>query len=88
MDKDILAATSPVIVKLFCLHCGCTHERRIKCGRLSAACVPEILAEPKLAEAPALTIAIYALRISWLRRGLGDRRGADKPLSGRWLDPS
>jgi hypothetical protein len=61
MDKDTLAATSPIIVKLFCLHCGSTHERRIKCGRLSEACVPEIPAEPKPAEAPALTIAIYAL---------------------------
>jgi len=71
MDKDTLAATSPMTLKVSCPYCCSTHELPIGCGRLSEACDPEVLSEPKPTKAPILAIAINALRISCLRRGLG-----------------
>jgi len=74
MDKATLAAAGAATFKLYCPHCCSSHELSIKCGRLAEASVPEGLHEHEPPKAPALAIAINALRISWLQRGLTDRK--------------
>jgi hypothetical protein len=71
MDKNTLAATGSAIFKLYCPDCCGSHELLIKCGRLAETAAPEVNGHqpPK---APTLAIAINALRISWLKRGLPD----------------
>lgn len=69
-DKDTLAAVSSATLRLSCPHCGRTHELPIKSGHLSAACIPEVLAESAAPKAPILAVAINALRIFWLQQGL------------------
>jgi hypothetical protein len=70
MDKNTLAAARPVTLKVYCPHCRSSHELPLQCGRLYEARGPSILGEAEPPKAPALTIAINALRISWLKRGL------------------
>lgn len=66
-DKDTLAAVSSATLKLSCPHCDSTHELPIKYGRLSDL---GVLDESETSKAPVLAVAINALRIFWLRRGL------------------
>jgi hypothetical protein len=73
-DKKTLAAASAATVALYCPHCRSTHELPLRCGRLSEACAAKVSGEPEPPKAPALAIAINALRISWLRRGLSGRK--------------
>lgn len=73
-DKTTLAAVSAATLQLYCPHCRTSHELPIHGGHLSEACSPKALGEPELPKAPALTIAINALRISWLKRGLTGRK--------------
>jgi hypothetical protein len=72
-DKSTLAAASRVTLKVYCPHCRSTHELPLQCGRLHEACGANVLGEAEPPKAPALTIAINALRISWLKRGLVER---------------
>lgn len=73
MDKNTLAAASHATLRLSCPYCRRTHELPIECGHLSDAYIPDALDEPKSRKAPVLAVAVNALRISWLRRGLGKR---------------
>jgi hypothetical protein len=72
-DKNTLAAASRVTLKVYCPHCRSTHELPLQSARLYEACGPKVLSEAEQPKAPALTIAINALRISWLKRGLVER---------------
>ena len=68
-DANALAAAGRATLKLYCPHCRSTHELPLHCGRLSKS-----TDETEPPKAPALTIAVNALRISWLKRGLGSRQ--------------
>ena len=72
-DKNTLAAAGTGIFKLYCPHCSSSHELPIKCGRLAEASVSDVLHGHEPPKPPSLAIAINALRISWLQRGLADR---------------
>jgi hypothetical protein len=72
-DKDTLAAAGGVSLKIHCSHCGGIHELPVKRGRLAEAWVPEVLHRSEPPKAPALAIAINALRIFWLQAGLAAR---------------
>ncbi len=74
MDKNTLATASPVMLQVYCYHCCGTHALPLKLGSLSEDCVQEVLDEPEPPKAPALAIAINALRIFWLQRGLPPAR--------------
>lgn len=73
-DETTLAAASRVTLKVHCPHCHSTHELPIQGGRLYETCGPHILDEAEPPKAPALAIAINALRISLLKRGLRGRK--------------
>ena len=73
MDEATFNAANPATVKLSCPYCSATHELRVQCGHLSEACDPEVFVEPEPPRPPALTIAVNALRIRWLQRGLAFR---------------
>jgi hypothetical protein len=79
-DMDTLAAVSSATLRLSCPHCCSTHELPIKYGRLSVACIPEVLAEPETPKAPVLAVAINALRIFWLQQGLTVARTGRRPI--------
>lgn len=75
MDRNTLIAASHATLKLPCSYCGISHEFPVERGRLAeSVCLSEALVEPQPPKLPALTIAINALRIWWLRRGLADGR--------------
>lgn len=73
MDQNALAAARQVTVAVYCPHCRVTHELPLHRGQLSQACDPNALAAAEAPKAPALAIAINALRISLLKRGLRGR---------------
>lgn len=75
MDKSTLAAVEAATLRLYCPHCLSSHELPIRCALVSEGCDPRALGESELPKTPALTIAINALRISWLKRGLGGHKG-------------
>lgn len=68
-DEYTLAAVTPVKLKLYCSHCCSTHELPIRRARLAEAWITEVL-EPKTPKPVALSIAVNALRIFSLKRGL------------------
>lgn len=77
MDQNALAAAGRVTVPVYCPHCGATHALPLHRGQLSEAGTPHVLGEAEPPKAPALAIAINALRISLLKRGL--RSGVRSP---------
>lgn len=76
-DKNTLAAARNATFKVYCRHCCSSHELPITCGHLAEAAVPEVLQGREPPKAPTLVVAINALRISWLQRGLFDQKGGD-----------
>jgi hypothetical protein len=68
-DTKTLAAVRTATLKLDCPHCRSIHELPLQCGRLS-----KISSQSDPPKGPALTVAINALRISWLKRGLSGRK--------------
>jgi hypothetical protein len=69
-DKATLVAVRSLRLKLDCPYCGATHDLPIQCARTGNAIGSALDLVADNPKPPALSIAINALRIFFLRQGL------------------